>query len=407
MHNFLIKYAEADSSSSWPALEPPKLVTTASSQMRLTRLRAGQEYEIFVASNGTDGVRRSEWVVAPLLRTERASHAPEPPLQPLVLPTECHLVRLRLPPPPTGCRSPAEASLQYLAAQHPAASLGWQDYEAPLVSRELELAALPSNQSYRFRLIAHNAAGRSHPGAPSAPLHVCPVPSTSGKDGADVGRWSSEILPSFALHGSQVVLASLGRGVAPPEGSSGAPTAFTLALALLMLLLLLAALLGCRCLLFACCSPAAARRPRGKGGRYHRAATAASDDEDDEGDEPLSAVLAWSRSEAMLCVQVYVPASRAPVQIEMSTVGVTTCARLLRQLLVVVSEVSGRHSPPLVPEELSVVYETRAGMKVLHSGCALEDVFGATRVVASIRDAAAPAAKSALEAAWPTWRTAV
>ena len=105
------------------------------------KLRSGTAYEILVASNGTHGVRQSAWALAPLLRTDRATHAPESPLEPTVLSSShCHHVRLRLPAPPTGCRSPTEATLQYMTVQPttsaPSTS-SWVDHDAPVLSREV------------------------------------------------------------------------------------------------------------------------------------------------------------------------------------------------------------------------------------------------------------------------------
>jgi len=94
----------------------------------------------------------------------------------------------------------------------------------------------------------------------------------------------------------------------------------------------------------------------------------------------------------MLCVHVFVPASTRPIQIEMSTKGATSASALLRQLRLVVSEVAGRQ-PPLAPEELSVVYEDKAGVQhLVTSRSELHEVYTAARVVASINGArAAPA----------------
>jgi hypothetical protein len=116
------------------------------------KLRSGTAYEILVASNGTDGVRQSAWALAPLLRTDRATHAPESPLEPTVLSSShCHHVRLRLPAPPTGCRSPTEATLQYMRIPTEAtlqymtvqpttsapSTSSWVDHDAPVLSREV------------------------------------------------------------------------------------------------------------------------------------------------------------------------------------------------------------------------------------------------------------------------------
>ena len=123
----------------------------------------------------------------------------------------------------------------------------------------------------------------------------------------------------------------------------------------------------------------ASRSAAGKGGgRYERASTVAVDDEE----EPMRGC-AYDRAAATLCVDVFPPASKTPTQIEMSTVGVGTSAKLLRQLLLVVGEVCGRR---LVREELSVSFErSPTDRRLLHSGCDLADVFAATRVVAKVR----------------------
>ena len=86
------------------------------------------------------------------------------------------------------------------------------------------------------------------------------------------------------------------------------------------------------------------------------------------------------------------PTSVRPVRIEMSTKGIQTSKDLLRQLRLVVSEVAGRQ-PPLQPEELSVVYEDFDGVQLcLHAACKLEEVYRASRVVASINGARVAAA---------------
>ena len=94
-------------------------------------------------------------------------------------------------------------------------------------------------------------------------------------------------------------------------------------------------------------------------------------------------------------MHVYVPASKDPVQIEMSTADVATAATLLEQLRAVVGEVAGRPSP-LAPEELSVVYEDDRGVQVeLGAESALRRVYVASRVVASIVGARAANARCA------------
>ena len=382
---------------------------TTAMQVRLTQLRAGLTYEISVATNGSDGLRQSEWATAPLLRTDTATHAPEPPRPPNVLPTtDCKRVRLRLPEADRGCRSPTEASLQ-IFAMHDGKN-GWVDSDEPIVSSEFELTTLPRNASYRFRLVAHNAAGRSHPGGATPAVHVCSA-LPAARQQSPPTHWSA-LLPTF-------VQSALGVDNEPPStilpqrNSTHSDISLPLPMMTILSLVPVALCLACAMRL-AHCSPVAGRRQRvAKGGRYQKAATSA-DSEDDSDEEPALPTPtgggAWNRPEALLCVHVFVPASRKPVQIEMSTAGIGSSAKLLRQLLVVVSEVVGRHAPPLSPEELSVVYEVAGGgSQLLHSRCVLNDVLQhATRITASIRDSASAfQAQSAGEASWPAWRTSI
>jgi hypothetical protein len=63
---------------------------------------------------------------------------------------------------------------------------------------------------------------------------------------------------------------------------------------------------------------------RAEHGRYQAASTAASDEDDDGDEAPLAATGAWNRMEALLCVHVFVPDSRAPVKVS-PTDGLHDC----------------------------------------------------------------------------------
>ena len=354
--SFLVSYAEAEGAP-WPGSPPSQpALTTTSQQMRITGLRAGVSYEIRVAAvRGTD---RSGWATAPSMKTDRAREAPEPPLAPSVLgsDTVCHVVRLRLPTPQVSCRSPTDATLQLSSSAGTAGTLSWQDYEAPFSSNEMELADLKPNASYRFRLIAHNAAGRSHPGTATGPVHVCDP--------------SPEALAAYAL--------ARGHGAGGAEGPRSVPlTAF-------------AGVAICATLLLAGWSSRRAWHSgiswrRAGGASYERAST--DGQEDEIGADSASHDGAYDAWAGTLCVHVFVPASSKAIQIEMSTKGIGSTGELLRQLRLVVSEVAGRQ-PPLAPEELSVIFEDVDGMQSsLDSGCGLHLVYKASRVVASVNGA--------------------
>ena len=75
----------------------------------------------------------------------------------------------------------------------------------------------------------------------------------------------------------------------------------------------------------------------------------------------------------------------------MSTVGLDSTSLLIQQLRIVVSEVAGR-DPPLTTEELSVVFEdgNTGVQEIVHPGIDLDEVFAASRVVASIAQKTGP-----------------
>ena len=355
--SFLVSHVEAEGTA-WPGPPPsqPPMTTTAQ-QVRLTGLRAGTQYEIRVAA--FVGGQLSEWATSPAFRTAIATQMPEPPLAPEVLGDGCHRpVRLRLPAPQAGCRSAIEATLQYNRPElrSPPETPSWQNYGAPIISSDVDLYDLSPNSTYRFRLVAHNTAGRSHPGKATEPVIVC----TEAAPDPPEARSTEFIGQNVALLQERLVME-----IAQPVAVVGG------ALAVLISLLMLAR---------SCFS---SRRPT-RGVRYQRASTTALEDEFDG--EMKAEACAYDEWSAMLCVHVYVPASNQPVQIEMSAVGVTTCSSLLKQLRTVVSEVAGRQ-PAIAPEELSVVYEDGdSGVQhLLHSGCELDEVFSASRIVASIQ----------------------
>lgn len=339
-----ITYGEA-AGGAWPGDPPPspKTLTTTSEQIRISGLRAGTAYEIRVAL--TSGIRRSEWATAPILHTANGGR-PEPPLAPIVRGNkgveDCGpTVRLRLPTPPGGCNSPTEATLQYAQVQSGGAPLGsglsWLDYDAPITS-DVEVAELRANASYSFRLIAHNAAGRSHPGTSTEPVAVCEAlaaTTTSGSQGK-TGSWMGSL--AGRLFEYAVVALIVWRCAAVAE------------------------YLRRR----------ASDAKQGGGGASYQPASTLEDDEE--------AVLADGNDQ--LCVEVHTPTSIRPVAIEISTAGVTSASQLLKQLRLVVSEVAGR---ALSPEELSITYEDAEGVQLtLHAGCQIDEVLAASRVVASV-----------------------
>jgi len=283
----------------------------------------------------------------------------------------CDVIILQLPEPQTGCRSAAGAVLQlYSAADGSTSAAGWRDYDGPFHPNTVELTDLQPNASHRFRLVAYNAAGRSHPGTATEPVRVCARAVTQLSHGA-------EAEPGQPAAGA---LVQVWEAIASETASPIALIAGAMVVAIC-------------CCARACCGSSNSRAPPGRGGaRYERASTNAHEEDDadaEAAEERSGAYDAWG---AMLCVHVFVPASTRPIQIEMSTKGATSASALLRQLRLVVSEVAGRQ-PPLAPEELSVVYEDKAGVQhLVTSRSELHEVYTAARVVASINGArAAPA----------------
>lgn len=152
------------------------------------------------------------------------------------------------------------------------------------------------------------------------------------------------------------------------------------------------------------------RAPRGgkhSGARYERASTAPADgdddddDEDEEDDDDDGAVGtsgdveaadasagAYDRWAENLCVHVFVPGSNQPVKVEMSVSGVNSASGLLESLRRVVGEVAGWQSA-LPTDQLSIVYEGGSdGVQLLLTDeSRLEEVFAASRIVASVRAA--------------------
>lgn len=387
--SFIISYDEADGAAAWPAATPPtnaQPLTTSAQQVRLTGLRAGIGYEVRVAA--VRGGERSGWAMAPVLRTDRATLPPEPPLAPTIIGGmsvtgsgnggTCHTIVLELPPPGTGCRSATDATLQLHAAPLGGAHMGaptpsWRDYDAPFRGKEMEISEIHVNMSYRFRLVAHNSAGRSHPGTATDAVQVCEAP------------------PVAALASSSLAHAARSWSSTLPGGGAGVPHGVYI-----VLVCAVGGVLTC-CFgrrLFGGGTPSARRG--GARYEYERAATGALDEELCDADAEGMGEGAYDPWAATLCVHVYVPQSIRPIQIEMSTKGVSSSSTLLKQLRLVVSEVAGRQ-PPLAPEELSVIHEDRDGVQqLLHSGCPLHDVYRASKVVASILGArVAPVATGA------------
>ena len=362
--SYLVSYSEADGTL-WegePRSHVPLIKGRAhQTQFKASGLRAGVGYEFRVAA--VRGIERSAWAMAPVLRTDRANQVPEPPLAPTLLDSGgCYVVRLRLPKPHAGCRSATDATLQIDSSGGGSSrSQGWVDYEAPFHSHEMDIADLQTNASVRFRLIAHNAAGRSHPGTATEPVSVCEAPP-----GAPEATRSESVLLWF-LEGAA---ARLGVWVT------------------------LGALAACVLLLLAACyrrvlgsNNVPIRSLSGRSGpRYERAATGAQvDDEalDEIDSEAASFAGAYDAWSAILCVNVYVPTSIRPIQIEMSTQGISSTSALLKQLRIVVGEVAGRDQP-LAPEELKTVYEDEHGMNPLLTSNTLAEVYGASKVVCSV-----------------------
>ena len=372
--SYIVSYAEANGSGAWPSLAPTlgakelPLLTTNSQQIRITGLRAGVGYEVRVAA--TRGGERSGWAVAPVLRTDKATQPPEPPLAPIVHGGigggavagggACHIMRLRLPTSAAGCRSATDATVQLHAvlmygAAGVAQEESWREYEASFSADELEISDLHVNVSYRFRLVAHNAAGKSHPGTATEAVQLCDAPP--------VAAAASTLASTGASAGA--------RGAAHAGGSDVPLGAYIIGLCVLIAG-------GMRCLARRALS---GRSPPGRRSGYDK--VVAHDDElcDADGGMSEGAYDAWA---ATLCVHVFVPQSIRPIQIDMSTKGASTSAALLKQMCLVVSEVAGRQ-PPFAPEELSVVYEDEDGaQQLLNSGCAINEVFRASKVVASI-----------------------
>jgi hypothetical protein len=350
--SYLVSYHEV-ATSAWPSSSVARNLTTTTGQIKIGGLRAGQDYQIRVAAQSKDSSRTSKWADAPLLRTEPATGAPDEPGVPLVAKrAACNEVRLLLPPPTLGCQSPSQASIYFQAVGSD--DTDWLGSDAPITGAEISMSHLTPNRSYRFRLIAHNTAGVSRWGEACAPIHVCDAPQLAS--GVDT------------------------TGILPPLQSL---THFSARGTLAALVAVLAFLLVAWCR-----RRQGAERHLARGGRYQRASTKAIDEDEDDLEEWAHASLAAPncQNDPTLCVDVHVPSSSMPVQIEMSTVAITSSAKLLEHLLVVVGEVTGRHDPPLAPEELHVVYQRHTGKPHLfHSGCDLKEIFSAHRVEASIR----------------------
>jgi hypothetical protein len=224
----------------------------------------------------------------------------------------------------------------------------WVQYDAPVVHGDTALHGLLPNRSYRLRLVALNAAGWSAPGTPSDPIYVCHASEMQAASNFSHGAasWHAAGAIIFAVALALALVLSKQRFLSSPFRALGA-------------------------------------RHRTKGGRYQRAATDAIDTEEYEAvvDE-WAKQRAYDRASATLGIDIMVPSARRPVQIEVSTVGIGSTAKLLQQLLIVTSEVTGRHSLPPAPEELHVIFEDASGVQqVLTSAQSLDYVLAATRII--------------------------
>lgn len=361
--SYLVSYSEADNTA-WQSstIASHDSIAVTAQQARISGLRAGVAYVVRVTAlvHG----HQSEWATSPLFRTAVATQTPEPPLAPQVLGDgDCHrIVRLRLPAPQTGCRSATEASLQYSSPEliTDQGSSTWRDYDTAITTSDVDLYDLKPNASYRFRLVAHNAAGRSHSGTPSDLIGVCNEVST-GAAASNLG-----IMERAAQLWEKLEEAL---GLSPPVD--------------------VLVVIACIAIGFLCRVRCTRTRRLGHGARYERASTKPSADDEFGGADSATGSGhfegAYDEFAQTLCVHVFVPASSKPVQIEMSTDGLTSSSLLLKQLQTVVSEVAGRQ-PPLESEELSVVFEDgNTGVQErMHAGIELDEVFGASRVIASI-----------------------
>ena len=360
---YIVTYSEAEDTV-WrgpPPSTPPMEV--AAQQVKIVGLRAGVDYEVRVAVITAKG-HQSDWATLPGLRTTIATQVPESPEAPHVRDDgRCHrIVRLQLPAPLPGCRSPTSATLQYSTvgqtAQGSGSGSSWADHNSPVTSTDVELYDLAPNASYRFRLIAHNAAGSSRPGRGTDPVLVC---DDVAYGGAHAGSpWEGVWLVASA-----------------PDPTS--------AFLIVLLIAVCVASVGVR----RCCT----RTPcgLGRGARYERASTKAPEELEFAGGDEAVIDGAYDEFAHTLCVHVYVPASSKPIQIDMSTVGLDSTSLLIHQLRIVVSEVAGR-DPPLTTEELSVVFEdgNTGVQEIVHPGIDLDEVFAASRVVASIAQKTGP-----------------
>ena len=405
---FLVSYVEADQTV-WPGSPSPPAWRVPHSQVRITGLRAGISYVVQVASEMASG-HRSSWASSPAFRTALASDVPEPPLAPDVLgPSSsgkhakgCDVARLRLPPPRVGCHAPVEATLQYSLMEASGERPEWQDYEVPVTTRDIEVTRLQPNCSYRFRLIAHNAAGSSHPGTGTDPVYVCaPSPVDKSAGARATHEWLLNSAKAAILR-----IGSSGDVTSKPDSVDEPMSAVSLRMlnsSMLMVLLVPVFFIWCYCKRAKSNHNERQRKTIRQGGRYQKASTIerglmdADDDDDDDDDDDYNgdntdrsqqqaiagAYDQWAKT---LAVHVFVPDSSHPVQIEMSTAGIMSASVLVKQLHLVVSEVAGRN-PPLHPDELSIVYESAtSGVQLhLHPSCALDAVLAATRVVARIR----------------------
>ena len=411
---FHVTHSEAepgDGGVAWPGAERQQhehephakhvQLTTTSTQVKLHGLRAGVGYHVRVAASA--GERTSEWALSNLLRTAGPDHTPDPPLAPIVLGGEADGIckgplKLRLPPPQGGCRSPVEASLQLAHAG--AASSPWTEYFSPITSSDTLLEGLHPNSTYRFRLVGHNDAGKSHPGsstpevktcAPGMAVHPDPaaaaaaVPAVAGgavSTGAAAGEAFTTEEATFARE--DPTAATFSSAARDPTSGGEVPVWISAVFATVCALVAV----GGAC---SFCSRLFGGVQRKYG--YQRTPTKDRhhEGEDDElmmskGAAAEPGMFAYDEWQQNLCVQVFVPSSTRPVTIEMSTEHIATTAALLDQLRVVVGEVMGRPTP-IDPEDegFAVVYEDESGVQVaLDALTELRRVYVASRVVASV-----------------------
>lgn len=321
------------------AERPAALLSTPSTAIKVTGLRASTRYAFLVAARGRDG-RQSAWTTATAV-TEPPTMPPQTPAAPKATRgSGCDQLSLHLPEP-AGCRAPEEYSLQYL----PDPAGQWLDHQQHIRTPALNVTGLRRGGTYEFRLIASNEVGSSDPGASTGPWTACSsVPSrveTVGSEDSLIGASA----PSGHTPSSVV-------GVAVAAA------------------LLVAFSGGLLCWLRTRCTRRDAR------GRYVRAEISAEQwtvAADEDGAEP----------DPCLRVLFQTPGSTTSLQADVSTQGFTSVPSVLRQLCDVFKELHGQEVPS---DALVVKYEdARGDLMHMHSASTVKDLLGARRIVVSVR----------------------